>query len=762
MKRAGSPTRDPTSKPRGEFVDAAEAARKSGDNRQATTSLINAAACLKMSGDIKAAEILIRQAEARLPADSPALLRMQVMAQKGSILSLGDDPTSAIPILRESLANAEKHGERLIAADIANDLGTAWGARQGHAEAMTWFAKAGQEARAGGDPALATRARQNHLVAAFQLWNESRIRYSNSVDAGVRLGPVAETLERHRRAFLASLSASRRRIGPSPKTPLEIFHALTAGMAAQRFGLNEEAFSLLSIGLDAARRAGDPQLELAGLLAFAEAYVARAQFEDGLTVLDQARALPGQPDPSQLARLEILTAECIKGSPENRQQTVEALERAIQHLEAIRSDLALSQETTDLGRPFRERTGRPYLLLAGQFLRQAERGGSDQNELYQKSRDLIENFKAWELEDFFRDDCVNLAMQNTVDLTRLAAADVATLYAIPLDDRVELLLGLGGTDRIHRRVSPLPSQELARLARRLRHDLESDFGSPAAYFEESEALFDALIRPLLDTLRENKIRHLVFVPDGALATIPLSALFDHDSERYLIEDFSISIAPSLSLVAGEPVDTTSSFCLLAGTSKAVSGFPALPEVKQELADIAALYPKHLLRLDSQFTAASLAEDLSGSINPLEATACIVHLACHGEFKGRSRDTFLAAADGRIFLDDLEKAIRPRKYHGQPVELLCLSACRTAAGDDRAALGLAGAAVKSGARGVVASLWYVESASTADLMTDFHQRLQSRRCTKAEALRQAQLGFLRRDPNTHPRLWAPFILIGDWR
>ena len=107
-------------------------------------------------------------------------------------------------------------------------------------------------------------------------------------------------------------------------------------------------------------------------------------------------------------------------------------------------------------------------------------------------------------------------------------------------------------------------------------------------------------------------------------------------------------------------------------------------------------------------------------------------------------------------------IRPRKYVGQPVEMLALSACRTAAGDDRAALGLAGVAVKSGARSAFATLWYVDDAVSGALVADFYRRLVADpEISKAEALRQAQLEVMKDPRNAHPRAWAPYMIIGNW-
>ena len=85
-----------------------------------------------------------------------------------------------------------------------------------------------------------------------------------------------------------------------------------------------------------------------------------------------------------------------------------------------------------------------------------------------------------------------------------------------------------------------------------------------------------------------------------------------------------------------------------------------------------------------------------------------------------RKTFVLTYDSKLTLNDLEALIRPSQYRGRPVELLVLSACQTAAGDDRAALGLAGVAVKAGARSALATLWFVNDQSTSALISEVYQ------------------------------------------
>jgi CHAT domain-containing protein len=113
------------------------------------------------------------------------------------------------------------------------------------------------------------------------------------------------------------------------------------------------------------------------------------------------------------------------------------------------------------------------------------------------------------------------------------------------------------------------------------------------------------------------------------------------------------------------------------------------------------------------------------------------------------------------MDRLENILGLKQYVGQPVDLLFLSACQTAAGDERAALGLAGVAVKSGAASVVASLWLISDESTAMLVSEFYQQLRYGNGNKAKALQNAQLALIRDERYSHPNYWAPFLLVGNW-
>jgi CHAT domain-containing protein len=244
----------------------------------------------------------------------------------------------------------------------------------------------------------------------------------------------------------------------------------------------------------------------------------------------------------------------------------------------------------------------------------------------------------------------------------------------------------------------------------------------------------------------------VFVLDGPLRNIPMATLYY--GKQYLVEKYGIALAPGLQLVDPKPLAQRQLKALTAGLTESSGNFAPLEFVEQELEQIKSEIPTEELR-DREFTSKNLNNKVESFPVP------VVHIATHGQFSSQAGETFIVAwKDERIKVKQLDDLLRARD-RSQPdsLELLVLSACETAAGDKRAALGLAGVAVQAGARSTLASLWLVDDESTALLMSRFYQELKSG-LTKAEALRRAQQSLLQ-GKYQHPRFWAAFVLLGNW-
>lgn len=451
--------------------------------------------------------------------------------------------------------------------------------------------------------------------------------------------------------------------------------------------------------------------------------------------------------PHLLYRAEWQLARLLdqQGQPD---AALAAYRRAVATLASIRHDLLRTRAAT--GETFRETIGPLYFELADRLLRQAESEPDPvrQQVLLHEARDTVETLKNAELEDYFRDDCVNLAQQQVVTIERVDP-HTAVIYLIPLPDRTELLVGL--RDRLERITVPVGDRELFGVVHRFRQHLEQR--ATNQYRSEARQLDQWLIAPLRPLLAREPVETLVFVPQGALHTIPFGAL--HDGKRFLIEDFAVAVSPGLTLMRPRPLARRQVSLLAGGLSDAVADYPPLPHVLDEVKALQDGYRGASILLNANFVRPAIEHDLRNSRYQL------VHFASHGEFSRNAGESYILTHDGRLTLDELEQLLLPTRYRGQPVELLTLSACQTAAGDDRAALGLAGIAVKAGARSALATLWYVQDESSALVVQEFYRQLRQPAVSRAAALRAAQRLVLQDARYQHPGYWSAFILIGNW-
>jgi CHAT domain-containing protein len=191
-----------------------------------------------------------------------------------------------------------------------------------------------------------------------------------------------------------------------------------------------------------------------------------------------------------------------------------------------------------------------------------------------------------------------------------------------------------------------------------------------------------------------------------------------------------------------------------GLTEGVQGFPSLPNVSAELEAIQKLQASDVL-LNQEFLVSRVEKGLQSQ------QPTIVHIASHGQFESDVRKTFILTFDDKLTMDRLDQFVGFFRFRDEPLELLTLSACQTAAGDDRAALGLAGVAIKAGARSALATLWYINDQASSALMVEFYRQLQNPAVSRALALQRAQLNLLHDPRYQHPGYWSPFLLINNW-
>lgn len=482
-------------------------------------------------------------------------------------------------------------------------------------------------------------------------------------------------------------------------------------------------------------------------------YEQTQQFSEALNLTQTALTLAQGVQADDIAVNWLWQQGRIEKARGNIESAITAYEQAVGFLTSLRQDLL--QLNPDVQFNFRDRVEPVYrqlvqLLLQGvdslpQIIKQQH---------LEKSRKTIEALQLAELENFFHQACLTYKPQ-PIDKIDLKAA---VIYPILLERRLEVIVSLPGQPLQHYGTN-LSSKEESEVFDELRQSLNPAF-LPDEILPSAQKLYDWLLRPAEKEIELQKIKTLVFVLDGFLRSVPMAVL--HDRQQFIIQKYSIALTPGLQLLESRRHLPPQQFqALTAGLAEARQGFAELPGVKQEIKQITNYVHAKIL-LNEKFTRANVQKQIE------EVPFSVVHLATHGEFSSKAEDTFLLTWEDRINVKDLDRWLKSassklsKNALRQPIELLVLSACQTAKGDNCAALGLAGIAVRSGARSTLATLWSVQDKSTANLIAEFYHLLTQNVVSKAEALRQAQLSLLNSPQYKHPYYWSGFVLVGNWR
>ncbi len=273
---------------------------------------------------------------------------------------------------------------------------------------------------------------------------------------------------------------------------------------------------------------------------------------------------------------------------------------------------------------------------------------------------------------------------------------------------------------------------IARFQRQLSRMEEPDLETADSAASQLSGL---LLQPLLPTLQRDGINALLLSVDRGLQAVPYAAL--PVAPGVLLGDaYALTLTPSLGLtgLAASRAEPATGKILLGGSSRFANGLAELPLVRQELQTLAAENSSDLL-LDSAFSDRSLLRAAGTNLYRR------VHLATHAEFRGGQPTVArLYTASGELNLSDLAKTLREGPNRGG-LDLLSLSACRTALGDEQSELGLVGLALRTGSRSALGTLWFVDDAASAAFFVEFYRQL-ARGLPKDEALRQTRLAFRR--------------------
>lgn len=670
-------------------------------------------------------------------------------------LSLGRNP-DALRQLRHALALARGQGMESLLSAVQSTLGNAHllGGRLGEAEAA--LRSAIELARKAKNLEVAAAALNNlgNVLAAQSRYGDAAAVYREALHTFKDKSRAARTSTNLARALiddgrygeatalLADLSAQARSLEPSHD---KAYMLISTGRLFARVHSNRQALAGLQDGLAVAETIGDARALSYALGYLGGLYEQAARTDEALQFTQRAIFAAQQAQaPEILYRWQWQAGRLLRAQARN-EQAILSYQHALATLGAVRPDVSAG----GLRASFRESIGPVYSELADLLIEQSG-SASDAKRVTQylvDARNTMELLKGAELQDYFQDDCVAALRARTAGIDQLDAR-TAALYPIILKDRLELLLTL--PDGMKRFTTRVDAARLTAEVRALRTRLERK--TTHQYYPHARQLYDWLIRPIAAELERHGIDTLVIVPDGALRTIPLAAL--HDGEQFLVARYALATTPGLTLTEPRPLARERVQVLLNGLTESVQGFPPLPHVADELQTIHALYGGTVLQ-NKTFTIPNMEKGL-------EATPySVVHIASHAQFDRDIDKTFLLTYEDKLSMSKLEQFLGLSKFRTDAVELLTLSACETAAGDDRAALGLAGLAIKAGARSAVATLWVVNDPASAAMVSHFYRELQNPALSKAKALQRAQLSLLKDLRYRHPNYWSAFLLIGNW-
>ena len=678
---------------------------------------------------------------------------------------------------RSLLDKAYQQSEGSEKAQYANWLGNLYSSEHENKQAQDYYTRAAQ--LAGDNTALSFRIRLNlaRNLAATEHLNE--------------LQKISDQLD----------------LFSNAEEKVQLY--LNLGEQARMLG--DEGVSLAYYAFDKANTlASSPRLQAESFDALASLYEDQKRYDESLRLTWQALALmQNAQERDVLFSLEWRQGRLLRQNKQT-QSARAAYQRAVEHLEMIRQDIPVDYQNGKSS--FRETLEPVYLGLADLLLEQAKQEtGELQQQHLKTARDTVELIKQTELEDFLGGRCTveNARRENIEDMDD----KTAIIYPIILPQRLEILVSTkkGLSQFVVPVEASVFNSQVQKMARNLRNRMPSN----------ASKLYNWLVTPTENLLQEQNIETLVFVPDGSLRLLPMSALFD--GKHYLIEKYAVATSPGLTLFDPKPVQRKKFSTLLLGMSNpgsvveklpppVVGGFIhvedieteketastetdnsrnliekgrglrelvkknhgdiaqlmrsaefiagvreqlKLPGVKQEVSALSEQLSINTLLLDDNFTLAHFKEEVM--LSPY----AIVHIASHGVFGSSAENSFLMSYDDLLHINELEMLLKTDKFLKEPVELLTLSACQTAEGDDRAPLGFAGVALKAHARSSLGTLWPISDEAAFNLMTQFYKNLTDKNMTKVKALQQAQLKLLEHTQMKHPFYWSPFILVGNW-
>jgi CHAT domain-containing protein/uncharacterized protein HemY len=698
-----------------------------GDNFGITGSRINQAQALQTLGLYRQASKTLKEVEQTLQNQPDTLLKVTGLRSLGKALRVVGNLDQSRQVLQQSLTFAQQLNSPSELSAVLLSLGNTALAQNDTPAALNYYQ---QSEQASISPVTRIQAQVNQLSLLIETKQ-----FSEAQKLASQIPAQLSNLPPSRAAVFAQINFAQ---------SLTLLRQTQTGHTAT----GTDIAQILATAIQQSKNLKDTRAHAYALGQLGGLYEHTQQWQNAQDLTEQALILAQTANASDITyRWQWQLGRILKETGDTP-GAIAAYTDAVNTLQSLRSDLVAINP--DIQFSFREGVEPIYRELVDLLLQTEGNAPPSQQNLVQ-ARTVIESLQLAELDNFFRTACI---AGKPVQIDQVIDRDdpnAAVIYPIILPDRLEVILKLPNQPLRHYKTQ-VAQEDVEQTVAELRREIPAPFTQREAQ-ELSEKIYDWLLRPAAESLSEHQIKTLVFVLDGSLRNIPMAALYD--GQNYLIQKYAVALTPGLQLLAPKSLERGQLKTLTGGLSEARAGFSALEYVEFEVEQIQAEVPSTVL-LNQEFTSTAFQKQLNAVPFP------VVHLATHGQFSSNAEETFILTWDRPLDVNQLNELLRVRdQSQSNPIELLVLSACQTARGDKRAALGLAGVAVRAGARSTLATLWSVDDRSTAVLMTQFYRELANTTVSKAEALRQAQLSLLQNPQYQYPRFWAPFVLVGNW-
>lgn len=704
------------------WQQAADIYTKIGDKQAILQNRINQAQALQALGFYRQAEKTLEKSTKILQSQPNSLVKVTGLRSLGNVLQATGDLEQSRQKLQQSLEIASSLPDKQATGDILLSLGNTARALGQTQQAIDYYQKAASTAFS---PITRIQAQVNQLrlLLKTQQFKDFQALLSPIQTQFADL-PPSRTAISARINFAESLTQFKKDTTADIPSWLDI---------AQ----------ILSTAVKQAKSLQDRRTESYALGVLGKVYEQTQQRSDAQNLTQQALLIAQAIDAKDISyRWQWQLGRLLKANGDIEGATV-AYTEAVNNLQALRNDLVAVNPEVKFS--FRDEVEPVYRELVQLLLQPAGNSQPSQKNIKQAS-ETIELLQVAELDNFFRNTCLNAQIPDK----KQDQTTAAVIYPFILPDRLEVILQLPQKGWLHY-ATPVGEKEVQSTLKQLQQNLAKPHTLKQVQ-SLSQKVYNWLIKPAEADLADSKIPTLVFVLDGFLRNVPMAVLYD--GKQYLIEKYGIALTPGLQIIEPKPLQKELK-AIAAGLTEPSSGFSALPNVKRELEEIRSQVPSSIL-LNQEFTRAALQNRINSLPFP------VVHLATHGQFSSKAEETFIVAWQDRIYVKQFNQLVRTiEQNRPEAIELLILSACQTAAGDERAGLGIAGVAFQAGARSTIASLWNLDDESTAVLMSQFYQELANKKLTKAEALRRAQLALLQSSKYKRPMYWAPYVLLGNW-